>query len=108
MEMKLTRKTYAINDKHLLAQITEFVEEGFNSVEIKWTSDVHRASFTEVVEEWMLNELDDDITHFKVLCDIRNNTASAFTMGDFYFEVQYRQRNCFNISRIVYHISTKK
>jgi hypothetical protein len=107
MSMAFKRELFAINSKRLLKQITTFVEEGFDSVEIHWASEIHRTSFVEVVEEWFDNELTDEVTHYKILCDDRNNTQTAFEKGEFNFEIQYKQKNCYNTSRITYHVTDK-
>ena len=104
MSMRVKRELFAINSRRLQKKITDFVEEGFSSVEIHWASEVHRTSFIEVIEEWIQNELSEEITHFKILCDERNNNTTAFDKGEFNFEIQYKQKNCYNMSRIVYRI----
>ena len=106
---KFTLTKKAVNSKLLCDDIIKIVEEGLNSHGIMWSSEVHRTSFAETLEE-ILSQIADEtgkITQWKVLCDRRNNTTSNMNKGLYKLEIQYKQRNCLNMTRLIYKIIDK-
>lgn len=102
-EYKLEKRS--VNNKYIFEEIHKFIEEGILSGEVLWESETHRISFVEIVEN-VLDELefDEKIDQSNVMCDFRNNNVAEMERGNYVLEVSYRQRNCINTTRLVYHI----
>lgn len=103
--MSWTRKTWAVNSKKLLSEITAVIEEGFDDMGVIWGSDTHRDSFVDLIDQWMEEKaIDGKIEQWKVICDFRNNKVVDMENGKFVFEIQYKQTHCVNVTRIEYTI----
>ena len=102
-EYKLEKRS--VNNKYIFEEIHKFIEEGILSGEVLWESETHRISFVEIIEN-VLDELefDEKIDQSNVMCDFRNNNVAEMERGNYVLEVSYRQRNCVNTTRLVYHI----
>ena len=102
-EVKLEK--YSVNNKTLFDEINSFVEEGITSGEVMWSSEIHRISFVEIIEN-LLDDItyDNRIDQYNVICDFRNNTIQDMDSGKYVIEVSYRQVNCLNTTRLVYRI----
>ena len=101
---KLTTK--CVNSKQLFKEVNEFVEDGIQSAGVLWTSETHRESFVDIVDEYLDGEFVEvgKMSQVKVVCDSRNNKMSAMDNGEFYFDVSYRQHNCRNVTELHYTI----
>lgn len=108
MSQSITIKTTNINSKILYAEINQFIEEGINDIGVRWANDTHRESFVEIIEEWLLEyAVKGKITQFNVICDKRNNLAKELANGNVIFDIEYKQTNCCNTTKIKYIITEK-
>ena len=106
--MSWKRETRAVNSKPLLDEITSTIEDLLEGAGVIWSSDSHRDPFVEMITDYMKSFLDQQkIEQFKVICDYRNNRLSQMEKGVYHFDVEYRQRNCVNITRVLYTITDK-
>ena len=100
-----TLEKFSVNNKTLFEEIHKFVEEGITSGEVMWSSEIHRISFVEIIENLLDDlEYDDRITQSNVICDYRNNNTLDMDNGKYTLEIFYKQRNCLNTTKLVYHI----
>jgi len=101
-----TLKTRAVNSKALQRKISELVEEAIEESGVLWSSDTHRESFVEVVDEWLeqFADLTGEITQWNVICDLRNNKIADLESGTYTFDITYRQKNCLNTTQLQYEI----
>ncbi len=105
MSYSIKIKKRGVNSKQLFTEVSEFVEEGITSIGVRWSSDVHRESFVELVEDWLTEIYETGkITQFNVICDARNNPTFG-AEGRFYLTVSYRQKNCLNVTSLEYEIT---
>jgi len=44
------------------------------------------------------------IDQWSVICDFRNNSIPQMDKGIYFFEVNYRQTNCLNTTRLIYTV----
>lgn len=96
----------AVNSKHLVIAITEFVEEGILNSHILWSSDTHRESFIIVIEDLLTAlEITGRISQGNVVCDARNNKMSKMDDGIFQLDISFKQSNCVNTTHIDYTIT---
>jgi len=99
----------AVNSKHLVKAIAEFVEEGILNAHILWSSDTHRESFIIVIEDLLMAlELAGKISQGDVVCDARNNKMSQMDKGIFQFDISFKQNNCVNTTHIDYTITVEE
>lgn len=100
---KLTSK--AVNSKGLLEEIHDFVIVGMTETGVNWSSDVQRDSYISMLDDFMGECADEGkIEQWDVCCDNRNNKASDMANGKYLLEVKYRQRNCLNVTTLIYNI----
>ena len=105
MNRNVNIKTKNVNSKNLYNEINEFIETGLLTPGISWTSQVHRESFGEVVEEWLEEfKQDDRITQYNVVCDERANPSSQ-DLNTFRVIVTYKQRHCLNTTSAEYIVT---
>lgn len=103
-DYKLCKKS--INSKTLFFKIHDFIEDAILNMGVNWSSVSQRESFVVLIDEWLAEHVDENaITHYKVVCDRRNNKKSNMKDGIFYLDVEYRQTNCLNITKLLYTIS---
>ncbi len=103
---KFTLKTYQVNSKLLLAKICEFVDAIIIDFNIIWTSDSQRDAILEVIEEHLQDlVITDDIEQWNVICDNRNNKKSNIDKDITYLDIEFKQRNCYNVSVLNYTIT---
>ncbi len=102
-EFKVEKRS--VNSKSLCEFIQKDVEELITNAGIVWSSDIHRAGFTETVGDYMEILLEEGrIDQWDCRCDLRNNTIEQMDKGMYTFEVNYRQVNCLNTTRLIYTI----
>lgn len=103
VEYKLEKK--AVNSKPLFNMIHEFIDDSILTNQVMWGNDIHRLSFVEVVDDYLLNFQErNEIDQFNVICDLRNNSIASMDKGVYVFEVAYRQVNCLNTTRLIYTV----
>lgn len=103
IEYKLEKKS--VNSKPLLNDIHTFVDEAILTNQVMWGNDIHRLSFVEVVDDYLLSFQERNlIDQFNVICDLRNNSIASMDKGTYVFEIAYRQTNCLNTTRLIYTI----
>lgn len=108
MRPQLTCTEKGVVTKSLMREIREFVESGFASVQVQWDSEVHRISFLQVIDDFLAEKYaDGKIATGKVVCDERNNSATAFSEGNFTILVQYREKNALIDTRLEFRVQTK-
>ena len=102
-EYKLEKRS--VNNKLIFTEIHKFMEEGITTNGILWGNDIHRESFVDVVSD-CLEEVSFQgfIDQWNVICDFRNNTSADMDKGIYVVEVQYRQKNCLNTTRLIYTV----
>jgi len=99
-------KVNNINSKILLVEITDFVNRIIADFNIIWNSESQRETVLEVISEYMedLSE-DNKIEQWNVVCDTRNNKSADVKNKITHLDIEYRQYNCYNVSRLQYRIS---
>ena len=98
-----------VNSKALYKEINNTIYDAIDSLGVKWSSESHRVSFVEVIEDY-LHDLEDEgkIQQTKVICDKRNNRTFSKLAEEYVFEVFFRQPICLNVTSISYHVSNRK
>jgi len=100
---KLTTKH--VNNKRILKDVTDFVDEIINNFSIMWSSDSQRDAILEVIDEHLQDMVEQNkIEQWNVVCDRRNNKPSDVQNKMTHLDITYRQRNCFNITELHYLI----
>ncbi len=103
VEFKLEKKS--VNSKSLFNEIHGFIEEGINSNAVVWSNDIHRLSFIEVLNDYLEQFYEQgQIDQWNAFCDLRNNSVAAMDKGEYVIEITYRQTNCLNTTRLIYHV----
>lgn len=98
-----------INSKSLYKEINETIYESIVTLGVKWSSESHRESFVEIIEDYLLDlEEEGKIEQTKVICDKRNNKTFSSLADKIVFEVRFRQPGCLNITSIAYHADNNK
>ena len=98
---------HGVVSKTLTKEIRDFVEEGLRTVRVNWDHEAHRESFIEVIEDELQKRYEDtEITHGKVICDVRNNSASSFKSGTFEMIVQFRKKHAVIDTKLVFTVTT--
>lgn len=102
-EYKLEKKS--VNNKAIFAELHKFIDEGIITGQVLWSNDLHRQSFVEIVSDLMEQMVSEDlIDQWNVISDLRNNTITDMDRGTYVVEVQYRQKNCLNTTRLIYTV----
>jgi hypothetical protein len=102
------RTEKAVNSKPLLKELTGFIEDGITDFGIMWDSDLHRDSLIEVIDDYLMELAEGGrVTHWKVVCDSRNNKLADMDEGIYHLTVMYKQWNCLNTTQLNYVIDTK-
>ncbi len=105
MKTKFTLKTHNVNNKRILEEVSGYVSEIITNFNITWTSREDRDTILEVIDELLEDMVNDDkIEQWNVVCDGRNNKTSDTKKKTTYLDIEYRQRNCFNITKLNYII----
>lgn len=103
-EYKLEKKS--VNNKIIFTEIHKFIDEGIVTGQVLWSNDLHRLSFVEVISDFMEQVgVEGFIDQWNVISDLRNNTIANMDKGIYVLEVQYRQKNCLNTTRLIYTIT---
>lgn len=96
----------SVNSKSLFDEIHKYVDSGISDTLIMWSSDSHREMFSDLIDEYLENlEYDGKIDQPNVILDLRNNPIMNMDRGIYVLEIQYRQRNCENTTRLIYTIT---
>ncbi len=102
-EYKLEKKS--VNSKLIFNEIHKFIDEGITTGGVLWGNDIHRQSFVDIVQDCLEEVMAQGfIDQPNVICDFRNNTIADMDKGIYIIEVQYRQKNCVNTTRLIYTI----
>ena len=105
--VKVVQKS--VNSKALFNEINDAVYEAITSFGVKWSSESHRESFVEIIEDYLLDvEQEGRIEQSKVICDKRNNKTFSNLAKEYVFAVYYKQLGCLNTTVIEYHIQNRK
>jgi hypothetical protein len=102
-EFKLEKKS--VNSKILCNEIQHQIEDLIINGEVLWSSDTHRESFVETIDD-LLSGLHEQgkLDQWNVMCDLRNNSIDQMDRGIYTFESSYKQKNCLNTTRLIYTI----
>jgi hypothetical protein len=105
--MAEVKKTFkAIVDKHICKEIDEFIDSGIHDLGIRWSSDMNRQSFVEIIEDELQGYVEDGlIEQYKVIMDKRNNKAADMANGIYKLEVHFRQMHCLTVTKLLYTIT---
>lgn len=102
-EFKVEKRS--VNSKTLCDEITKDLELLITSAGVLWSSDVHRDGFVETVNDYLQQfAAADKIDQWDAKCDLRNNTIAQMDKGIYIFEINYRQKNCLNTTRLIYTV----
>ena len=98
-----------ITSNRLHKEIHDVLYETVTTISVKWTSDTHRTSFVEVIEEFF-DDLKENgaIVQYRVTCDHRNNKQGFLNVKEHVLEVQYKQPHCLNTTSITFYIHNKR
>jgi hypothetical protein len=106
-EIKVVAKS--VNSKALYKEVNDTVYGSIETLGVKWTSESHRCSFIEIIEDYLLDLEDENkIEQSKVICDKRNNKTFSSLAKEFVFEVRFQQLGCINTTSLCYHIANRK
>ncbi len=102
-EFKVEKKS--VNSRTLCEDVQHQIEELMTHAGVVWSSDTHRDSFVETIDD-VLGKYQEDgkIEQWSVMCDLRNNTIADMDKGIYVFEAGFKQKNCLNTTRLVYTI----
>ena len=107
IEYKLDKK--GINSKILFTEVSNFVQEGFDQIGSIFSRDNGRSQFVLVLSDFLQTLLTNDIlTHWNVICDLRNNKVVDMENGQYRLTISYKQRNCLNTTERQYFIRVDK
>lgn len=107
IEYKLDSR--CVNGKILFTEVTRFILEGFNQIDSAFQTDHGRMSFLAVLNDFFLALYENDIvTHWNVMCDLRNNKVADMEKGQYRLTTSYKQRNCLNTTELQYLIRIDK
>lgn len=96
----------SVNNKAIFNELHKFLDEGIITGQVLWSNEIHRGAFVDIVGDYMLSLMEDSkIDQWNVISDLRNNTMAGMDKGIYIVEVQYRQRNCLNTTRLIYTIT---
>lgn len=105
MTISITKEFKAVNNKTLLTEVTKNMDDCVQQIGTSWNSESHRETVADLIDDWMMNLVDEGkIEQYKVLCDHRNNTTKAMESGVYKLDVQYKQKHCFNVTKVIYTI----
>ena len=101
-----TLKTQHVNSNRLLGDVCSFVSSIITDFNIIWSNDSQRAAILEIIDEHLQDLANDNkLEQWDVVCDKRNNTRQDITNKITHLYVEYKQRNCFNVTRLYYTIN---
>lgn len=105
MVISISKEFKAVNTKSLVAAIAKEVDEYVQQVGNNWKSESHRETVVELAEDCLSDLREDNkIEQFKVWCDHRNNTSAAMDTGLFNLDLHFRQKHCYNVTKLRYVI----
>lgn len=109
MTVTIKKEFRSVNSKELANAVCDFLDSGIEDLGVSWASESHRAAFAQIVEDLLLDlQETGKIEQMKVVFDRRNNPPEHNEKGLYHFELQYKQRHCVNITKIIYHIDCGK
>ena len=102
-------KARGVNNKSLFNEINDTIYESIATLGVKWSSESHRESFVEIIEDY-LTDLEDEgkIEQSKVICDKRNNKTFSNLAEKITFEIRFKQQGCLNVTSICYHTTNRR
>jgi hypothetical protein len=105
--MVINKVMKSVNSKLLISQITAYAEELMTTAGINWADESERVTVATMLEEYLaeLNETDGSVEQYKVISDRRNNTVANSLRGLYNLHLIFRQKNCFNTTKILYTIN---
>ncbi len=107
IEFKLDKK--CVNSKILFTEISKFIGEGFNQIGSIFSSESGRLQFIVVLNDFFFTlQQNGIITHWNVMCDLRNNKVVDMENGQYRLTTSYKQRNCLNTTELQYLIRVDK
>ena len=105
MATKYTLKTKSVNSKTLFNEVSNFINDIIDGFGIIWDSDSQRDAIIEVIEEFMEDlQNDNKIEQWDIVCDARNNKQEDVKNKIVHLEIHYKQKNCLNITKLLYKI----
>lgn len=92
-----------VNSKSLVDKIDENVIGTMENIGVYWYDGNHRTFILEYVQD-VMTELQDQkkIYNFKVISDDRNNPTENIDKGICCIDVEFRQTNCINTTKLRY------
>lgn len=102
---KFKLKVIHSNSKILLTMITTFIGEIIDNYDVIWENNSQRDAILEIIDEF-LEDLKDNgkLEQWDVICDKRNNNRFTADSGTVLLDITYRQKNCYNITKLLYAV----
>lgn len=107
MFTKITKELKAVNNKALVKEISTFMDQIILELgEIRWNDQIQREQIVAYLDNYMseLSQETKSIVNYKVVMDRRNNKTKDMDNGVFHLDVCFKQKNCINITQILYTI----
>ncbi len=109
MSIEYKLDSNSVNSKILFTEVSNFIREGFDQIGSIFSQDNGRAQFVLVLNDFLHTLLENDIlTHWNVICDLRNNKVVDMENGQYRLTVSYKQRNCLNTTELQYLVRVDK
>ena len=107
IEFKLDKKS--VNSKILFTEIAKFIEEGLNQMGSIFGNESGRIQFIVVLNDFFHTlQVNGVVTHWNIMCDLRNNKVADMEDGQYRLSASYKQRNCLNTTELQYLIRVDK
>jgi len=105
MKTTFTLKSYHVNSKSILKEVSSYISDIIENFNITWDSHDQRDTILEVIDELLEDMANDNkIEQWNVVCDSRNNKTSDAKNKITYLDIEYKQRNCYNVTKLKYAI----
>lgn len=99
--MKFTVSQRNVNTQRLAKEIIKTAQDFMECPYYLVLDHVHRSSVVETLNEWIAQLLAiGEIDNFKVVGDHRVNPSSQLNKGCFVIEIQYKEHNCINLTKL--------
>ena len=93
-------KTKHVNSNRILDEVCNFVDSIITDFNIIWSNDSQRDAILEIIDEHLQDMAGDNkLVQWNIVCDKRNNTRQDSKDKITHLYVEYKQRNCFNVTR---------
>jgi len=104
----LTKKS--VNSKILCDIIDDSARECIEETIHEWDSEYARDYAVNTFNRFVSMQFaaSGKITHWDINCDRRNNKMKDMDQGKYQFIVKYNQKNCLNVTQLIYDIEYKK